>query len=66
MLAVCLAEAGLKVTFIGFGILHLFVVLLDIWYFTILLACYRYLRDKLVAVTPVPTAYEKLKIYYEV
>ncbi|CAM6005125.1 unnamed protein product [Sphagnum balticum] len=44
------------------GVLFLLVVLpLQIWLFTVVVACYRYVRDKLVAATSLPTAYTLVK-----
>ncbi len=51
-------SAALKVAISVAGLVFLLVVLLDIWYFTILLACYRYLHDNLAAATSLPTAYK--------
>jgi hypothetical protein len=49
-----------KVAFIITGCVYLLVVVpLEIWFFTVVLACYRYLRDKLVAAALLPSAYAK-------
>jgi hypothetical protein len=39
------------------GFMYLLAVLLQIWFFTVVFACYRYLRDKLNAKMSLPTAY---------
>jgi len=48
-------EATIKGTFIGMGVVYLLCVLILIWFFTVILACYRYLRDHLIAATSLPT-----------
>ncbi len=57
----CSAEAAaFKEAFIVTGFVYLIVIVpLQIWFFTVVLACYRYLRDKLDAATSLPSAYVK-------
>jgi hypothetical protein len=50
---VCSEEA-----FLIMGCLYLFVALpIQIWFFTVLLACYRYLCDKRVSAKSLPTTH---------
>lgn len=56
------SDAVIKNAFIFTGILLLLVVLpLQIWLFTVVLNCYRYLRDKVIAATSLPTTYAAVK-----
>jgi len=47
--------AAVRGGFIAVGVVFLLCVLLQIWFFTVILACYRYLRDHLIAATSLPT-----------
>ncbi len=55
---VCAGVVNARGLFIFIGCVYLLAVLLHIWFFTIVLACYRYLHDKFAAATSLPTAYE--------
>jgi hypothetical protein len=48
-------ETTNKTMFIVVGFVCLLVAMLEIWFFIILLACHRYLCDKLVAASSLPT-----------
>jgi hypothetical protein len=54
---VFLEETTNKTMFIVVGFVCLLFGLWESWYFTVLLACYYYLGDKLVAATSLPIAY---------
>jgi hypothetical protein len=52
---VCSEEAAVKIVLAVIGFVFLLIVQLEIWFFTVLLACYHYLCDKLVAAASLPT-----------